>query len=308
MILCLILIFRLLRWHLFLSSVGRVTFLRVLSAGSIGFMAIFIVPWRIGEFVRPVLISKGTDISVSTALGTVVSERIVDFVAVLIMFSTVVVLIGGYELPAVVVSAAYTSMAIFTPVVALIMLAAWKKTHSDRLIRSIAMKLPRFVSTKLTELYSSFIDGIRSINSMRVAIQIFLLTVIYWVLNGYGMYLMCRASNIKVPICAGFLVLSVMALFIMIPTAPGFIGNFEYGVVLGLSIFKIDPSISLAYAVAVHAFQALFICAAGMIFILKGDLPVGEIMDRVRSLQMRRTFQSHRDQPENEDRRNNKFC
>ena len=51
------------RWHYLLAPLGvRISFGRLLAVSSVGFMAILVLPARLGEFVRPALIRRKGEI------------------------------------------------------------------------------------------------------------------------------------------------------------------------------------------------------------------------------------------------------
>ncbi len=70
------------RWRLLLeAAAGRpVPMGPIFSASAIGFMANMLLPFRVGELVRPILVSKDTGVSLSTAFATVLVERVLDLV------------------------------------------------------------------------------------------------------------------------------------------------------------------------------------------------------------------------------------
>ena len=77
------------RWHYLLAPLGvRISFGRLLAVSSVGFMAILVLPARLGEFVRPALLRRKGEISASAALGTVAVERIIDGLVVSVLVFT----------------------------------------------------------------------------------------------------------------------------------------------------------------------------------------------------------------------------
>src|SRR5262249_60666151 len=54
-------------------------------ATALGFMAINVLPLRLGELARPWLLGRETEVRGSAALGTLVLERAIDFTAVSLM-------------------------------------------------------------------------------------------------------------------------------------------------------------------------------------------------------------------------------
>src|SRR6267143_6452784 len=74
---------RTVRWGLLLRPLGQVGFKRLNSASAVGFMLLMLLPLRLGEFARPLLIARppaggGPQLRRSGALASLVVERIVD--------------------------------------------------------------------------------------------------------------------------------------------------------------------------------------------------------------------------------------
>ena len=62
---------RAIRWEVLLSPIKRVSVLNLFSANMIGFMANNVLPARLGEVIRPIMIARKEKIKVSTSLATV---------------------------------------------------------------------------------------------------------------------------------------------------------------------------------------------------------------------------------------------
>jgi uncharacterized membrane protein YbhN (UPF0104 family) len=79
--------FRALRWQVLISPVKKVSLLNLFSANMIGFMANNVLPARLGEVIRPVVIARKEKIKVSTSFATVVMERIFDVLGIIVIAS-----------------------------------------------------------------------------------------------------------------------------------------------------------------------------------------------------------------------------
>src|SRR5205823_5665234 len=78
---------RTVRWGILLEPLGHVGFKRLNSASAVGFMLLVLLPLRLGEFARPLLIARppagaGVRLRRSGAMASIVVERIVDGIAI----------------------------------------------------------------------------------------------------------------------------------------------------------------------------------------------------------------------------------
>jgi hypothetical protein len=79
--------FRAVRWSALIAPIKRVSVLNLFSATMIGFMANSVLPARIGEIIRPVIVAKKEKIKVTTSFATVVMERIFDMLSIIVFAS-----------------------------------------------------------------------------------------------------------------------------------------------------------------------------------------------------------------------------
>jgi uncharacterized membrane protein YbhN (UPF0104 family) len=64
-----------------------------------------------------------------------------------------------------------------------------------------------------------------------------------------------------------FVVMIVLIIGIAIPTAPGFIGNWHFACILGLSLFGVAKPEAFSFAVVYHFLSMAFTITLGVIFL-----------------------------------------
>src|SRR4029450_9323372 len=90
------------RWRVLLRPVGQVPLYPAISATAIGFGATSVLPFRVGEFVRPVMLARNTRVPVSAALSGVVLGGLVGvrlFAMLLVSACALVVSIVNPRVP-----------------------------------------------------------------------------------------------------------------------------------------------------------------------------------------------------------------
>ncbi len=78
---------RTIRWEVLISPVKNVSVLNLFSVNMIGFMANNVLPARLGEVIRPVMIARKEKINVSTSFAIIVMERIFDILGIIVIAS-----------------------------------------------------------------------------------------------------------------------------------------------------------------------------------------------------------------------------
>ncbi|MFQ5686974.1 MAG: lysylphosphatidylglycerol synthase transmembrane domain-containing protein [Candidatus Scalindua sp.] len=79
--------FRAVRWSALIAPIKRVSVLNLFSATMIGFMANSVLPARIGEIIRPVMVAKKEKVKVTASFATVVMERAFDVLSIIVIAS-----------------------------------------------------------------------------------------------------------------------------------------------------------------------------------------------------------------------------
>ena len=74
------------RWRIILESTNKISIWRAYNPMMIGFMINCVLPGRLGEVARPVILQKEEKVPFSTGLATVVAERVFDICILLILF------------------------------------------------------------------------------------------------------------------------------------------------------------------------------------------------------------------------------
>src|SRR3954469_15087213 len=88
------------RWQYLLEPLGDTSFGNAFRATAVGFAASAVLPARAGEVIRPYFLARHEQISATGAFATVILERLLDMVTVLILLGIFVVLFGAQVAPA----------------------------------------------------------------------------------------------------------------------------------------------------------------------------------------------------------------
>src|SRR5687768_12586283 len=78
------------RWQSLLAPIGPTRFATAFRTTVIGFAASFFLPARAGEVIRPYLLARREGLKPTATFATIILERLLDLVTVLLLFSTFV--------------------------------------------------------------------------------------------------------------------------------------------------------------------------------------------------------------------------
>ena len=280
-ILVLIHLARTLRWGILLEPVARVPFSRLNAVSAVGFMALMILPFRIGEFARPYLIAERPRIRVSATLSSVVVERVADgiFMAGLLVLTLLAVPQGtpGLHLLRM---AGLVVFGVFGGLLAFLVLAYRNRSLAVRITHRVLDPMSTRAAERASGMMDAFIHGLRLVPSRPKVAAFFLLTTGYWCLNGLGMGVLARAFDLHLSLLQSFTVLGVLVVGVMIPSGPGMVGTFQAATVLGLSLFvpsEVLDTRGTAYANVLWGVQLAFTTALGMFFLFSRHIRIAQI-------------------------------
>jgi uncharacterized protein (TIRG00374 family) len=262
---------RALRWEHLLRPIGvSLPRARLFAISSVGFMAILLLPVRLGEFVRPYFIVRSGRSRMSAVLGTVAVERIVDGLVISMIFFGSYAASDGAAWPRELQVAAWLSMLGFTAAAIFLVCALRWTDRTIKLALAVSL-LPRLaprLSEKLADKLGALIQGFRVLREPRSLLPFLLQTAAYWGMNGFGMWVLARGLHLPIAPVAAFASMSFTGVLITLPNAPGLVGQFHLGIVLGLGAYlpqAVVHSVGIAYATLLHGIQVLWYAGVGFL-------------------------------------------
>ena len=283
-------VIRVVRWQIILASAQKVKFWRAFHPLMIGFMINCILPGRLGEIARPLILRKRDNFPVSTGLATVAAERVFDIAMLIILFAVVLATVkispdltmtfGGYTLNRETLETISTGMLQMSLVLlAGIILVAVEKSRS--IINRLIYRIPHllfFIGSAgketfkeklcipLVHIVDNFAQGLSMIKDLGKILTCFALSVVIWGTAALSYYIMSFGSpGIGLTFLEMTAVLVIICFFIALPSAPGFWGVWEAGGVFAMSIFGVATKDAAGFTLANHAIQMLPIILVGFV-------------------------------------------
>ena len=271
--------FRGLRWHLMLKSVRSIPVGRVCRFVVIGFMLNNIIPARLGEFARALVIADKEKISARASFASIVLERVFDgFTIVLLLL----ILMIKQPFPFWVRQMVIIAGALFILVFIFLLILGHK---GEKFIDYLQKRFKSGIINKVAGFARKFVSGLEMLKDKSIVLWVFLLSLVVWSIEVLNYLIVMRALDISLPITAAAFTLVVTNLGIMIPSSPGSVGTFQYFCLLGLSIYKIEQETALAFAVILHAAMYISITLLGILFLTQMGLSLGNLKLASRSVE-----------------------
>jgi uncharacterized protein (TIRG00374 family) len=273
---------RTVRWGILLRAVADVSFGKVNAASAVGFMALVLLPFRLGEFARPYLVAERPKLRVSVALSSVVVERVADgiFTGLLLVVSLLLVPdatpgVRVLRTGGVLVSVAFAGVLVF------LVVGYRNREAAVRFAAGLLRPLSPRLAEKAAGMIDAFIHGLRVVPSGGKVALFFGLTGAYWAMNAWGMAVLARGFGLEMDAVEACALLGVLVVGVMIPAGPGMIGTFQGAVVVGLALFEpasVVATRGTAYANVLWAVQLAQQTALGLFFLFSRHIQLGRVL------------------------------
>jgi uncharacterized protein (TIRG00374 family) len=274
---------RALRWKVLLAPVRLDTSLRSRFAGvSIGFMANNILPARVGEFARAYALSRLEPVSATAAFGTLVVERFMDGV-ILLLFLIIPVLTPGFPAADALTEGGGLAMLNFAiglvlGVLAVLVVMAAVPTRFVQLTEWVARALPEHLGAKLVGGIHGLLDSIAIMRDPRLLLAGFAWSLFFWSWHGLSFWLGMLAFGIDTGFVSAIFTEAVVGFGVAIPSAPGFFGTFHFAANFALTtVYGVPETASLAFAFAYHFGGWIPITLIGLGYVAALGLSLGEV-------------------------------
>lgn len=260
----------------------KLPFWRTFSILSIGYLALNVMPLRMGEFVRPYLMDERQDVPFGTGLACVFVERLVDVLALLgmvwlclfwvdlppgaILVGDTDILAAGQRVGGVVVGGATAVL------VGVLAVGEPALRLTDRL--PVAGPLVR-----------RFVGGLRSLAGRPLDLaRTLAITAVIWTLTVYAVATQLRAfpgmpHDGQTALIVWTATLSGMS---AVPT-PGFFGGFEAFCAAALVMLGVDGDAARVFAVLLHLGQFGVTVLMGVVCLVWEGVSLREVVERSRA-------------------------
>ena len=256
------------RWHYLLLPIRKISVYPLFRSTLIGFMGNYLLPFRAGEVMRAVSVGQTQNISKAGALGSIVLERGLDG---LVISLTPLVVLVAIDLPNWVVQINLAFLALYGVGLAALAIAT-QRGWTEGWITWTAGRLPVRLSRAVKSISTEFLQGMKGINHHGALLPVILLSFACWFFHGLYFFLIFSALQIELSLSAALVLQTIIGIGVILPAAPGYVGNFEYFTVLALGLFGVSQEVAFAYALLAHICQIIPVTAVGLFFAIQKRL------------------------------------
>lgn len=260
------LVFRTIRWRVLLSNPEPPGFYPTFFANTTGYMLSTVLPIRAGDVARPALLSRRSNVRFSAALGTVLTERILDLFSILAIFLWFCILRWNAfpDNAGVVHGGAIGCTIVLSMLIVLLFSLYFFGGTVRRLHNAIGRILPKRFREPWMKFFDAFAKTLSITERPRDFFTVIFATVMVWVCLTAQYWLVFIAMHHALPYDATFFVNGVTTIGIAIPT-PGGVGGFHKLCQWALtSFYGFDIDSSVALALLMHLVGTVPVVATGV--------------------------------------------
>lgn len=259
-----------LRWRHLVDPIEHLPAAPLIRGVTVGFTANNLLPLRVGEVIRTWYVARETGISAASVLMTVVIERVLDTVMVILLVLGGAAIWGSGSDSPLAKGALLLLPVGVTPLVALVALRRWPDAMVG-LARFVLRPFPERWGEAVEGLMRRSVDGLGALSGGR--------HLLWLIVHSLGIWLVASTM----PILAGLLALGIdlgspletlgaawvtlgaVGVAVALPSAPGFFGPYHVACKLALVQFGVPAETAVALGTLTHAIFWVMLTLPGLL-------------------------------------------
>jgi uncharacterized membrane protein YbhN (UPF0104 family) len=274
-------VFRVFRWGVLLNPQRRgIGFRPMFVAIILGYLTSWVVPGRLGELVRPMLLSAREGLTLGPVVGSIVADRVLDIVAIAVLFAVgtwITPLSGEAAAHAALLKTGALLMSLAAIAVLGLMLAA--SISGPRLSdwfgrRGRALRW-------LGRAGVSLAHGAGALRSPRALGWVLLHSLAAWLMIALGTWVCVRSAGADVTIGTIFVILPMLVLGVAVPTPAG-AGAYHGAMKAGLMLFGISQVTAVSAGLLAHMMMVIPVIVLGVLLLWTENVRLGDLISSAR--------------------------
>lgn len=242
---------RIYRWNMMLRATGASVRFRTCVAPFLGAIALNnVLPLRLGDVVRAFVFPQAMGLTRTTALTSLVLERLIDLITLLACLSLGLLSIQTVNIPvsvkdSAIVLSLISGVLLIGGILLSGKLSIWGRQLAGHF--SERQKVGRFFG-----LSADFLDNFKQMSRLRILLPMILISMIIWIGEAGLFYSGLLGLGFNPEPTAALLVMSLATLATLAPSSPGYVGPFHLAAFTAISLVGGTDAEAGAYAVLVH--------------------------------------------------------
>lgn len=236
------------------------------GALNVGYAINALLPARLGEIVRAYWVRDRAGVGMVRTLATIALERVLDGVSLVLLLLILLPFVG---LPGELVGPAVTIGVVFMGTFLGMIAVAYTSRHERSLVSTLLGRLETTRAAPIARAVRQIVHGLQVLHHVRSLLLVLGYTAVIWATNVLFTWLLLQAFHIDVPAAAATLLTAVLNLGMAVPSSPGYVGVYEYLMVLTLGLYNVARAPALAAALILHLIAFGVVTVVGLAYILR---------------------------------------
>jgi glycosyltransferase 2 family protein len=252
-----------------------------------------ILPLRMGDVARAVLIGNVPPITISRGISTMVVERILDMLFIVAIFPFTLAYVPFLE-PWMQDAARGSGIAAIVGILILIV-AANQRPLAGRLATQFFKRIPFLETGTWVGRIDRLLAGLDSLTRPKDGLILTVLSIVIWLPILFSYYAVLVAVGIEPTLPMVAFVVCAAAFSIAAPSSPGQIGVFHAGVIAALAMLGQPRAEAASFAFLYHLLNLLSMVVLGLIGIYATGSTWGKVIESTQAF-MRRTRRNEKEE------------
>jgi uncharacterized protein (TIRG00374 family) len=257
------------RWNLLLYPLQNLKFSRLFGTITVAYLINNTLPFQLGDLGRAYLLGELEGVRKSRTLSTVIVERIIDVLTLVVLLMLLVPFIGvpsWVAIPAAILGVSFLLLG------SIALVAALRRHWIIALVNHLPAFVPQKVKTRLESSAHSAVDGLSVLSDPVRFARVLALTIVQWLVSAAALYFVMLAFDLHVGFDAAIFVMIVVSFGFLIPASPGSIGVYHALSVKALAVYGVERGPALSYAFVAHLLYYLPPIVIGLLFLWQQQL------------------------------------
>lgn len=256
------------RWSILLPTPRRVALTRLVPPLLVGYLGNAVLPARLGEPMRAVVVARRERVGTTEALASVLVERIVDVATLAPVAFVAAILVGApswaVQTLGIVAAGSVVGVTVLVTIGAqpLVRLADRFGLAGRRAARDVLIR---------------FVDTLGGPSRRKALLTAAIISGVAWLFDATSFWLAGQAVGADISYAGAMLISGVAVLGTAIPSAPGYVGTFELAAAGMAGVLGVPGAEALAMAVVVHVMTLVPMALGGTASVLVMGASLGEI-------------------------------
>ena len=282
-------ILRAMRWQYIMGASYRIGFWQAFHPVMIGFAINCVLPGRVGELARPIVLRKEVSVPLTTGLATIVVERVFDLLVLVLLFMAiwssmqidpaVEIRFGEIALNRDTLAVIFKGMVVAS-ILLMVALILFGLQRTRSMLNDLILKLPGLlffigaagkqrivdrICHPVVRIIENVGAGIMLIKRPGRMVICLVLSGCIWFMAAVSYYLFSLGCpDIRLTLAEITAMMVIICFVIALPSVPGFWGLWEAGGVFALMLFGVAEKDAAGFTLANHAVQMFPVILIGL--------------------------------------------